>query len=208
MSPREIIDWTLRESGWGDLARLERERWLDLQPPFEESHFLDGFGFADGKFRFKADWTDTPVANDGMRGPWRAMPSLPDYWPVNEDPDEDHPFKLATSPARNFLNSSFTETATSRSREQRPEVLINPSDAARLGLSQGDVVQLGNERGRTRLHARIFEGVKSGVLVSEGVWPPSAFLDGWGINVLVGDDSVAPHGGVAFHDVSVWARRA
>ncbi len=208
MSPREIIDWTLRESGWGDLARLERERWLDLQPPFEESHFLNGFGFPDGKFRFKADWRDTPVANDGMRGPWREMPSLPDYWPINEDADEDHPFELATSPARSFLNSTFTQTPTSLSREQRPEVLINPSDAARLGLSQGDVVQLGNERGRTRLHARIVEAVRPGVLVSEGIWPPSTFLDGWGINVLVGDDSVAPHGGVAFHDVSVWARRA
>jgi anaerobic selenocysteine-containing dehydrogenase len=208
MSPREIIDWTLRESGHGDLERLERDRWLDLQPPFEESHFLNGFGFPDGKFRFKADWTDTPVANDGMRGPWRAMPSLPDYWPINEAPDQDHPFKLATSPARNFLNSTFTQTRTSLSREQRPEVLINPSDAMRLGLSHGDVVQLGNERGRTRLHARVVEEVKPGVLVSEGIWPPSAFLDGWGINVLVGDDSVAPYGGVAFHDVSVWARRA
>jgi len=208
MSPREIIDWTLRKSGYGDLATLEKERWLDLQPPFEESHFLSGFGFSDGKFRFKADWRDTPVANDGLRGPWRAMPSLPDYWPINEDADEDHPFKLATSPARNFLNSTFTQTPSSLSREQRPEVLINPFDAARLGVSQGDVVQLGNARGRTRLHARISEDVKPGVLVSEGIWPPSAFLDGWGINVLVGDDSVAPHGGVAFHDVSVWARLA
>ena len=150
----------------------------------------------------------TPVANDGMRGRWREMPSLPDHWPINEDTDEDRPFKLATSPARNFLNSSFTETQSSRSREQRPEVLMNPSDAARLGLAQGDLVQLGNERGRTRLHVRIFEGVNPGILVSEGVWPPSAFIDGWGINTLVGDDSVAPHGGVAFHDVSVWARRA
>jgi hypothetical protein len=50
--------------------------------------------------------------------------------------------------------------------------------------------------------------VNPGILVSEGVWPSSAFLDGCGINTLVGDDSVAPHGGVAFHDVSVWARRA
>ena len=98
-------------------------------------------------------------------------------------------------------------TPTSLTREQRPEVMINQSDAASLGLSQGDVVQLGNERGRTRLHARIVESVKPGVLVSEGIWPPSAFLDGWGINVLVGDDSVAPYGGAAFHDVSVWARR-
>ena len=74
MSPRDIIDWTLRESGYGDLAMLEAARWLDLQPPFEEAHFLDGFGFPDGKFRFKADWTGVPLANDGMRGPWRQMP--------------------------------------------------------------------------------------------------------------------------------------
>ena len=45
------------------------------------------------------------------------MPALPDHWPVNETVDERRPFKLATSPARNFLNSSFTETATSRASE-------------------------------------------------------------------------------------------
>ena len=123
-------------------------------------------------------------------------------------PDDERPFKLATSPSRNFLNSSFTETATSLARERRPEALVNPADAARLGLQDGDVVRLGNERGQTRLHARISEGVRPGVIVSEGMWPPSAFLDGWGINVLVGDDSVAPFGGAAFHDVRVWARAA
>ena len=208
MSPREIIDWTLRQSGYGDLAALEARRWLDLQPPFEKAHFLDGFGFPDGKFHFKADWANAPYANDGPRGPWRDMPSLPDYWPVNEDADDERPFKLATSPARNFLNSSFTETATSLARERRPEVLIHPSDAARLEIEDGDVVRLGNERGQTRVHARLSEGVRPGVLVSEGVWPPSAFLDGWGINALVGDDSVAPFGGAAVHDVRVWARRA
>ena len=42
MSPREIIDWTLRESGRGDLATLEKARWLDLQPPFEEAAFRRG----------------------------------------------------------------------------------------------------------------------------------------------------------------------
>ncbi len=208
MSPREIIDWTLRSSGYGDLPSLEAQRWLDLQPPFEEAHFLDGFGFPDGKFRFSADWEHVPFANDGMRGDWRSMPSLPDHWPANENVDDDRPFKLATSPAHNFLNSSFTQTPTSIARERRPEVLVNPADAARLGVVDGDIVQLGNERGRTRLHARVFTGARPGVLVSEGVWPPSAFLDGWGINALVGDDSVAPFGGVAFHDVRVWARRA
>jgi anaerobic selenocysteine-containing dehydrogenase len=208
MSPREIIDWTLRQSGYGGLEELEARRWFDLQPPFEEAHFLNGFGFPDGKFHFKADWPNAPYANDGLRGSWREMPTLPDYWRVNEDVDEERPFKLATSPARNFLNSSFTETPTSLARERRPEVLVNPTDAAGLGVMDGDVVRLGNQRGQTRLHARLSDGVRPGLLVSEGVWPPSAFLDGWGINALVGDDSVAPFGGAAFHDVKVWARRA
>ena len=207
MTPREIIDWTLRQSGYGDLATLEARRWLDLQPPFRELHFLDGFGFPDGKFRFKPDWTQTPLSNDGLRGAWRDMPALPDHWSVNEAVDARRPFKLATSPSHNFLNSTFTQTATSLLRERRPELLINPADAAGLMIGDGDVVEIGNDRGRTRLHARLFSGAKQGVLVSEGVWPPSAFLDGWGINALVGDDSVAPFGGVAFHDVTVWARR-
>ena len=207
MSPREIIDWTLRASGRGSLAELEEMKWLDCQPPFQEAHFLDGFAYPDGKFRFRADWASTPFSGDGLKGPWREMPALPDHWPVNEAADAAHPFKLATSPARNFLNSSFTETPTSRAREQRPTALINPEDAAALGLGDGEIVRLGNARGQTRLHVKAFAGLTRGLIVSEGVWPPSAFLDGRGINTLIGDDSVAPFGGAAFHDAHVWARK-
>ena len=206
MSPREIVDWTLRTSHYGDLATLEASRWLDLQPPFEEAHYLSGFGYPDGKFRFKADWPHVAFANDGLRGDWQAMPSLPDHWAANEAPDEERPFKLATSPSHNFLNSTFTQTPTSLAREGRPEVLVSPADAEKLDIADGAVVEIGNERGRTRLHARVSADAGEGVLISEGIWPPSAFLDGWGINSLVGDDSVAPFGGVAFHDVRVWLR--
>jgi anaerobic selenocysteine-containing dehydrogenase len=207
MSPRELIDWALRASGRGTLAALEAARWLDCQPPFEEAHFLDGFAHADGKFHFRADWPNAPYSGDGLKGPWRDMPTLPDHWPVNEAADEAHPFKLATSPARNFLNSSFTETPTSRARELRPTALMHPDDLAALGLADGDVARLGNARGEVRLHARAFAGVSKGLIVSEGIWPPSSFLDGRGINVLTGDDSVAPFGGAAFHDVRVWAAK-
>ena len=208
MTPREIIDWTLRASGRGTLAELEGTKWLDCQPPFEEAHFLNGFAWPDGKFRLRADWASTPFSGDGLKGPWREMPTLPDHWPINEAVDDDHPFKLATSPARNFLNSSFTETPTSRAREARPTALMHPEDLAALGLVDGGVARLGNARGEVRLHVRAFAGVSRGLIVSEGVWPPSAFLDGRGINALTGDDSVAPFGGAAFHDARVWARAA
>jgi hypothetical protein len=45
------------------------------------------------------------------------------------------------------------------------------------------------------------------VLISEGVWPNDAFLDGARIDVLTGDDSPAPFGGAAVHDNRVWLRR-
>jgi anaerobic selenocysteine-containing dehydrogenase len=207
MSPREMIDATLRASNRGTLAELEAGRGLDCQPPFEDAHFLDGFGHKDKRFHFRANWPETPYAHDGLRGNWAEMPTLPDHWPVNEAADASHPFKLATSPARNFLNSSFNQTATSLARERRPTALLHPDDAASLGVTDGDVVRLGNARGTVKLHARLFEGAARGVIVSEGLWDNADFLDGRGINTLTGDDSVAPFGGAAFHDVRVWVER-
>jgi hypothetical protein len=54
------------------------------------------------------------------------------------------------------------------------------------------------------VHAKCFEGVQRGVLVSEGIWPNASFVEGRGINTLTGADSPAPFGGAAFHDNKVW----
>jgi anaerobic selenocysteine-containing dehydrogenase len=208
MTERQLIDHTLQESGWGTLDRLEAEKWIDCQPPFEKAHYVDGFAYPDGKFRLRPDWPEVKFANEGTMGPWRQMPSLPDYWPVIEEADAEHPFRLATSPARSFLNSSFNQTPTSLAREGRPSVMIHPADAEAAGIAQGDKVVLGNGRGEVRLHAVLFDGVRRGVLISEGLWPNSAFEDGKGINTLTGADAVAPFGGAAFHDNRVWLRKA
>lgn len=205
MSERAHIDWMLRQSGRGTLADLEANRWIDCQPDFARAHFLDGFAYPDGKFRFRPDWTHVAAPNNGPMGPWPALPSLPDYWPTSEAVDDAHPFRLATSPARSFLNSSFNETPSSRKKEGgRPEVLIHPEDAEARGIADGAAVRLGNARGVVTLHARHFDGLRRGVLVSEGIWPNAAFADGQGINTLTGADPVAPYGGAAFHDNRVW----
>jgi len=208
MSPRELIDASLRKSGWGTLAELEAKRWIDCQPDFAAAHYLNGFAYPDGKFRFKPDWPTVPFQRWHRTTIPTPMPELPDHWQVIEEADTEHPFRLATSPARGFLNSSFTETRTSLATEGRPEVMIHPQDAAACGVAHGDEVVLGNKRGEVRLHARLFEGVRRGVLIAESLWPNSAFADGRGINTLTGADSIAPFGGAAFHDNKVWLRRA
>jgi len=208
MTPREIIDTTLKASGRGGIEQLEAELWRDLQPDFRASHFLDGFAHADGKFHFRADWSNVNVPRQMKLGPWQAMPGLPDHWAITEQADARHPYRLATSPARSFLNTTFNETPSSRAREGVPTVLMHPDDAAEVGVSDGDAVILGNDRGETTLTARIERGLRRGVLVAESVFPNRAHAGGRGINALTSAESIAPHGGAAFHDNKVWAKRA
>ena len=208
MTARELIDATLRRSGHGGIEALEADLWRDVQPDFRTSHYLDGFAHADGKFHFKADWGRVPLGNAGLMGAWDKMPSLPDHWTSIEEADEAHPFRLATSPSRSFLNTSFNETPSSQAREGAPSVMIHPDDAASLGIADGDPVTLGNMRGETTLAAKLFDGVRRGVLIAESVHPNKAHIGGRGINMLTGAEAVAPLGGAAFHDNKVWVKKA
>jgi anaerobic selenocysteine-containing dehydrogenase len=213
MSEREHIDFMLARKGLGTFETFRERKWADLQPPFEEAHYLNGFGHADGKFHFRPDWTgqrapNRPPRSMGVFGPYDRLPEFPDHVDLIEVADDAHPFRLATSPARNFLNSSFTETPVSKAKEGRPQLLIHPDDASALGLEDGARVEIGNQRGEVVLHARLFDGLRRGVVIAEGIWPNSAHERGEGINVLTGADAPAPYGGAAVHDNKVWVRAA
>ncbi len=208
MTAREMIDATLKASGHGDIDTLQAELWRDIQPEFRKSHYLDGFAYPDGKFRFKPDWAKIPMPNSNNLGPIGDMPSLPDHWAIIEEADAEHPFRLATSPSRSFLNSSFAETSSSLAREGAPSVMMHPADADKLQVSNGDAVVLGNKRGETTLTVKVFDGVRRGVLIAESIHPNKSHKGGRGINALTGAEAVAPHGGAAFHDNKVWVRKA
>lgn len=208
MSPREHIDWCLTQSGRGSLAEIERDGFLDTDPPFDRAHYLQGFGHRDGKFHFAPNWQKVPVANDGLMGPWQSMPRFPDHWEAIEAADAAHPYRLVTAPARSFLNSSFTETPGSLKREGAPRLMLHPEDAVSLGVEAGEFVEVFNPRGRVLLEAQLFEGLRRGVVIAESVFPNAAHREGRGINTLTGSDPVAPYGGAAFHDNRVGIRKA
>ncbi|MFM9940994.1 MAG: molybdopterin-dependent oxidoreductase [Hyphomicrobiaceae bacterium] len=208
MSPREIIDWTLQKSGWGTLGALEETRWIDCQPDFATSHYTKGFAYPDGKFKFKPDWPTVPAGRKHDWGIAHTVPALPDYWDINEKADAAYPFRLATSPARGYLNSSFNEMPSSRKREGKPRAKLNPADLAKLGLVDGQKIRMGNERGEIILHAERFEGVLPGVVIVEAIPPNEDFEGGEGLNTLTSAVRIAPFGGAAFHDNHVWIRAA
>jgi anaerobic selenocysteine-containing dehydrogenase len=199
LTAMEIIDATLRASGYPDAATVLEQRWIDAMPPFRSAHFLDGFATTDRRFHFAPDWAalgDTAA----------VMPVLPDQLDNTETGGADAPFRLVTAPARSFLNTSFTETTSGRKREGRPTVLVHPHDAAGLGLAEGAKVRLGNVRGEVVLHVRISDAQQPGVLIAESIWPSECFEGGIGINALTSDDPGPPWGGAVFHDTAVWMR--
>jgi anaerobic selenocysteine-containing dehydrogenase len=208
MSEREIIDHTLQTSGWGTLEELEAKRWIDCQPDFETSHYRNGFGWPDGKFRFKPDWPNLPYPGVGFKESVVQVPEFPDHWEVIEAADEAHPFRLVTAPAHNYLNSSFSETPTSQAKEGVPAAMIHPDDLAELGIEDGAYIEMGNERGEIKLLARAFEGILRGVVIVESIPKNEKFEGGEGINTLTGADSPGPFGGAVFHDNHVWIRNA
>jgi len=196
-----LMDETLKRSGLPGAGEIHENHWHDCALDFEPAHFLDGFGTDDARFHFHADWS--------RLGPDHAgMPSLPDHHASCDAPDGDKPYRLVTAPARNYLNSSFTETPTSRSKERRPTLLMHPDDCRACDLAAGDLAAVGNERGRVAVHVKPFDGLQPGTLVCESIWPSEAFEGGIGINALTSADPGGPGGGAVFHDTAVWVTRA
>jgi len=201
MTAWDVIDEILQTNGFGTADELKEKRFIEIRPSFEENHFLNGFPHPDGKFRFKANWAEL--------GPdHAALPDLPDFADIIDETNEARPFRMVTAPSRNYLNTSFTETDTSIEREERPMILLNPTDCNDLGFIEGDRVRIGNDRGDLVLHAKPFDGVDRGVAIVEGIWPNLAFEEGIGINLLVSADPGKPNGGAVFHDTAIWIRAA
>ena len=206
---RDVVEATFRRSGYGELDEIEKSGFVDRERPDAEARFADGFAWPDKRFRFSANWEGARAKKSYQ---WVCdpadLPRFADHWDIIENADAEHPFRLATSPARAFLNSSFNETPGSQRREGVPSVFIHPDDAAANGVVDGEFVTLGNRRGSVDLTARVRTGLPRGVLVAEGLHANKAHRRGQGINTLTNATPAPPFGGAAFHDAAVWLRKA
>jgi anaerobic selenocysteine-containing dehydrogenase len=206
---KEVVAETFRRSNYPALDEVEKTGFVDRERPDDIARFAHGFAWPDKRFRFAPHWQDVADRKGYL---WTCdptdMPRFADHWAITEEADAEHPFRLATSPARGFLNSSFNETPGSQKREGVPSVFIHPEDAARLGIEEGEFVTVGNRRGTVDLTARIRPGLPTGVLIAEGLHKNKSHRSGRGINTLTNSKPAPPFGGAAFHDAAVWIKRA
>lgn len=192
----QLCDFTLKASDLHDAETLYNERWQDLAHDFEGSNFLNGFDTPDNKFHFKPDWSRVGPNHE-------TMPDFPDYWQVTDEASEEFPFRLVAAPARQFLNTSFTETPTSIRREKRPTLMVHPDNLDALLIADSAKVRVTSKCGDMLVHVKAFAGVQSGVVIMESIWPNSAFEEEVGVNALISAEPGYPNGGGVFHDTAV-----
>ena len=200
MSCWDLINATLANSGHPDADTIHAQRWLDCGKDFETAHFLDGFETPDKRFHFAPDWSRLGKIN-------AKLPRFPDHYAVNDARTDAKPFRLVTAPARNFLNSSFTETTTSRKREGRPTAMIHSQTCEQLQVSTGNTIRIGNEQASVLVHVEVYDDLQPDVVIVESIWPSECFIEGVGINALISTDPGHGLGGAVFHDTTVWLQK-
>ncbi|MCU7798648.1 MAG: molybdopterin-dependent oxidoreductase [gamma proteobacterium symbiont of Lucinoma myriamae] len=113
-----------------------------------------------------ADWKKTKYGYH--------IPSIPKWiepWEsLNSPKTKDFPFHLISPHPRWRTHSIFNNCSWLRETYEQ-EVTVNASDAKRLGLKNGDTVEVWNDRGKVVVPVYVTERCMPGVLVlHEGVW--------------------------------------
>ena len=125
MNELQLIDETLKRSDYPSRKDFTNQHFHDCAPSYDDAHFLAGFEWRDKKFRFAPDWSAI--------GPYAdAMPALPDHWDVIDNPTAECPLRLVAAPSRGYLNSTFTQSPSSRKYEKHPQLKINPATARKI----------------------------------------------------------------------------
>ncbi len=179
-------------------ALLERG-WVRLNVPKPYAPFANGeFLTPSGKCEFYSE-----------RLAQLGMDPVPTYTPPYESPERDAalvarwPLTLISSPAHQFLNSSFVNIEPLRKGAGRPECIIHPGDAAPRGIRSQDEVEIRNDRGAFRAVARVEEGIKPGVVWAPSIWWTKLVPDGRNANDTTSQRETDLGGGATFYDNQV-----
>lgn len=188
------VTWeTLAEQGW---VRLDLPRPF---APFANGGFLTPSG--------KCEFYSARMQEMGLD-------PLPAFTPPHEFPDTNpalaakYPIALVSSPAHQFMNSSFVNIGPLRRAAGEPEVALHPADAERRGIAEGAMVVVENDRGHFTARARLRDGIREGVAWAPGVWWAKLSPDGVNVNATTSQLLTDMGAGPVFYDNLVEIRVA
>lgn len=111
-----------------------------------------------------------------------------------------YPLTLISSPAHQFLNSTFVNVDSLRRAAREPECLLHPADAERRGIPAGARVVVHNDRGAFTAVARVEETIRPGVVWAPSVWWGKLAADGANANQTTSQRLTDMGGGAVFYD--------
>ena len=176
-------------------ALVERG-WMRLAVPRPYLPFADGgFQTPSGKCEFVSD-----------RLAAMGLDPLPTYTPPYESPErapelvQRFPLTLISSPAHQFLNSTFVNIDVLRRGAREPELVIHPDDAAPRGIAPGSRVVVHNDRGEFLAVARVEDTVRHGTVWAPSVWWGKFTTDGRNANHTTSQRETDLGHGPVFYD--------
>ncbi len=152
---------------------------------------------SDARTRFKTSSGKIEILNP------RESHPLPCYLPPDEG---DFPFRLMTAPSLYCLNASFREREDLRKKEKAMFLQMNPDDAERKGMKEGDSVIAFNQLGEVSFILHVTPKVPSGVVVAEGIWWLEHCHGLRSVNALTSQRLTDQGGGSTFYDNTVDVR--
>jgi anaerobic selenocysteine-containing dehydrogenase len=196
---KQALDTTSEKFTGVTLAQLLENGWMRLNVPTPYLPFADGrFPTPSGKCEFYSE-----------RLREMGLDPVPTFIPPYESPERDpllvkrFPLTLISSPAHQFLNSTFVNVDTLRRSVKEPECIIHPADAERRGIGPGMRVAIHNDRGAFTAVARVDTGIREGVLWAPSIWWGKLAADGANANQTTSQRETDMGHGPVFYDNQV-----
>jgi anaerobic selenocysteine-containing dehydrogenase len=181
------------------LEQLLERGWMRLNVP---TPYLP---FANGEFLTPSGKCELYSARLKERG----LDPVPTYIPPYESPERDpalvarYPLTLISSPAHQFLNSTFVNIDSLRRAAKEPQCVIHPADAERRGIGAGARVVVHNDRGAFTAVARVENSLREGVVWAPSIWWGKLAPDGANANQTTSQRETDIGRGPVFYDNQV-----
>lgn len=174
---------------------LERG-WMRLNVPAPYQPFVNGgFPTPSGKCELYSE----RMAQMGL-DPLPAF-TAPYEFPENvPELSSRYPLTLISSPAHQFLNTTFVNVDALRRAAREPECVLHPHDAEQRAIPAGARVVIHNDRGAFTAVARVEESIRQGVVWAPSIWWGKFAADGANANQTTSQRETDLGHGPVFYD--------
>lgn len=178
------------------LDALREKGWVRLNVPTPYLPYANGtFSTPSGKCEFVsprlAEMGLDPVPT--FTAPYEFPAAVPEL-------AKRFPLTLISSPAHQFLNTTFVNVEPLRRAAREPECLIHPADAERRAIAPGMRVVVYNDRGAFTAIARVEDTIREGVAWAPSIWWGKLAADGANANHTTSQRETDMGHGPVFYD--------